>query len=65
MTIKRGVTMNNYDKAFKAEAIRLVLTSNQSIAKTARDLGLKDGTLYNWLSQERNHAEKQTDRMEK
>lgn len=46
--------MSKYDKAFKSEAIRLALTSNQSISKTARDLGLKDGTLYNWVSQERN-----------
>lgn len=43
--------MSKYDKSFKDEAIRLALTSPQSIAQTARDLGIKEGSLYNWVSQ--------------
>ncbi len=46
--------MSKYDPSFKAEAIRLALTSSQPIAKTARDLGLKEPTLYNWVSQQKN-----------
>lgn len=42
--------MSKYDKQLKTEAIRLALTSTQSIAKTASDLGIKEGTLYNWVS---------------
>ena len=41
---------NKYDATFRAEAIRLALSSPESIAKTARDLGIKEGTLYNWVS---------------
>src|SRR3990167_7324882 len=48
--------MSRYDKAFKEEAIRLALTSGQPIAKTARDLGIKDATLYYWLSQAKEKA---------
>lgn len=42
--------MSNHDKQFKEEAIRLAITSPQSIAKTARDLGIKPATLYSWVS---------------
>lgn len=38
-------------KAFKQEAIRLALTDGKSIAETARNLGIKEATLYNWVSQ--------------
>jgi transposase len=42
--------MSKYDKSFKEEAIRLAITSNQPISKTAYDLGIKESTLYNWVS---------------
>lgn len=42
--------MSKYDTAFKEEAIRLALTSPQGIAKTARDLKIKESTLYQWVS---------------
>ncbi len=38
-----------YDQAFKQEAVRLALTGDKSIAETARSLGLKEATLYNWV----------------
>lgn len=41
----------SYDKAFRQEAVRLALTSEKSVSQTARDLGVKEGTLYNWISQ--------------
>ncbi len=45
-----------YDSAFRAEAVGLALSSEGSIAQTARELGLKEGTLYNWVSQTKSQA---------
>ncbi len=45
-----------YTEEFKQEAIRLATTSPQPIAKTARDLGIKEATLYNWVSAAKNSA---------
>ena len=41
----------NYDQSFRQEAVRLALTGEKTIAQTAKDLGVKEGTLYNWVSQ--------------
>lgn len=41
---------------FKQEAIRLATTSPQPIAKTARDLGIKESTLYSWVTTAKNCA---------
>ncbi len=38
-----------YPPEFKAEAIRLVKTSGDSIAQIAKDLGVCDQTLRNWI----------------
>ena len=43
--------MKKHDKQFKEEAIRLAVTTPQSISKTARDLGMNVTTLYNWVTQ--------------
>lgn len=48
--------MTQHTKQFKEEAIRLALTSAQPIAKTARDLGIKEGTLYAWVSAAKDKA---------
>jgi transposase len=48
--------MSNRDKEFKNEAVRLALTSSQPITKTARDLGIKATTLYNWVSSAKDKA---------
>jgi transposase len=47
-----------YDIKFRNEAIKLALTKGQSIAQTARDLGIKEGTLYNWVGQCKQSDEK-------
>jgi transposase len=39
-----------YDKSFREDAIKLALSSDKPISQTAQDLGLKDNTLYNWIS---------------
>lgn len=47
---------DKYEPTFREEAIRLALGSPESIAKTARDLGIKEGTLYNWVSAAKSKA---------
>jgi transposase len=37
-----------YSQAFKREALRLLETSDKSIAEIERDLGLSAGLLYKW-----------------
>ena len=44
-----GTKLNRYDKEFKAQAIKLALSSSQSILKTANELGVKGTTLYSWI----------------
>ncbi len=53
--------MSKHDKSFKDEAIRLALTSPQPIAKTARDLGIKESLLYSWVSEEKDKNQTITD----
>jgi len=45
------------DKAFRDEAVRLALSSAQPYAKTARDLGIKETSLYAWISKHKNESE--------
>jgi transposase-like protein len=39
-----------FSPQFKAEAVQMVLETGRSIAEVARDLGIHDGTLGNWLN---------------
>lgn len=43
-----------YSQSFKEQAIALALDGNKSSASVARDLGIKETTLYNWLSSAKN-----------
>jgi len=38
-----------YEASFKAEAVKLALSTDQSYADVARDLGVKYSTLHNWI----------------
>lgn len=40
-----------YPPEFRAEAIRLVKSSGDSIRQIAKDLGISDQTLRNWVNQ--------------
>lgn len=40
-----------YPPEFKAEAVRLVESSERSLAALAKDLGVADQTLRNWVRQ--------------
>lgn len=48
--------MNRKDQPFKDEAVRLALTGDKSIAQTARDLGIKENTLYTWINKAKDKA---------
>lgn len=44
---------SKYPAEFQAEAVRLVLTTDKPMAEVARDLGINDKTLGNWVRRER------------
>lgn len=41
-----------YPPEFRAEAVRLVKTSGETIRQVAKDLGISDQTLRNWVGQD-------------
>ncbi len=46
-----------YTAEYRQEAVRLVLDSGRSIAAVARELGINEGTLGNWVNRyRREHA---------
>ena len=40
---------SSYSIQFKQDAVKLAVESEQSVAKTARDLGVNANTLYTWI----------------
>ena len=42
-------TIKTYSAAFKERAVKLAVESEQSIAQTARDLGVNENTLHTWI----------------
>jgi len=45
-----------YDREFRDGAVRIVQETGKPIAAVARDLGINEGTLGNWVSQARTAA---------
>jgi transposase len=41
-----------YPPEFRAEAVRLVKSSGETISQIAKDLGISDQTLRNWVGQD-------------
>jgi transposase len=39
-----------FSPQFKAEAVQMVLETGKPIAEVARDLGINEGTLGNWMN---------------
>ena len=39
-----------FSPQFKAEAVQMVIETSKPIAQVARDLGIHDGTLGNWVN---------------
>ena len=46
-------TRRKFDRDFKEGAVRLVRETGKPIAQVARDLGIHDGTLANWVNADR------------
>ena len=44
------VHRRKFSPQFKAEAVQMVIETGKPIAQVARDLGIHDGTLGNWVS---------------
>jgi transposase len=42
--------MQPYRAKFKERAVKLASESDQTVAQTARDLGINENTLHTWLS---------------
>jgi len=49
-----------YPPEFKAEAVRLAKTSGETIRQIAKDLGISDQTLRNWVGQDNVDAGKKS-----
>ena len=48
----------NYTAEYREEAVRLVVHSGRSVAAVARELGVNEGTLGNWVNRyRREHAD--------
>jgi transposase len=45
-----GRQYRRFDEDFKAGAVRLVFETGKPIAQVARDLGINEGTLGNWVT---------------
>jgi transposase len=45
-----------FDAQFRAGAVRIVLETGKPIAQVARDLGVHEGTLGNWVNQAKEAA---------
>jgi transposase len=53
MADKQQRTRRQFTHEFKRDAVELVRTSGRPIAQIARELGIYDSTLGNWVKQDR------------
>jgi transposase len=51
-------TRRKFDKDFREGAVRLVRETGKPIAQVARELGIHDGTLGNWVNADRRRRER-------
>jgi transposase len=50
-------TRRKFDAEFREGAVRIVRESGKPIAQVARELGINDGTLSNWVAKDRRARE--------
>jgi transposase len=50
-------TRRKFDRDFKEGAVRLVRETGKPIAQVARELGIHDGTLGNWVNADRHRRQ--------
>lgn len=54
VTMRRG----KYSPEYREEAVKMVIDTSQPIVQVARELGINEGTLGNWVSKyRREHAD--------
>jgi transposase len=51
-------TRRKFDQEFRAGAVRIVRETGKSVAQVARELGLNEGTLGNWVATDRRARER-------
>jgi transposase len=51
-----GTTRRRFDPEFRAGAVRIVKETGKPVAHIARDLGVNEYTLYNWVQMDRHAA---------
>lgn len=44
------MTRKNFSPEYREEAVKMVLESSRPVAQVARELGLNEGTLGNWVN---------------
>ena len=52
-----GSTRRRFTPEYKAEAVQFVISSGRPIAEVARNLGIVEGTLGNWVAKARENGE--------
>jgi transposase len=52
-----GSTRRKFTPGYKAEAVDLVISSGRPVAEIARDLGINEGTLGNWVNMAKKRGE--------
>ena len=56
-------TRRKFDEDFKQGAVRIVRETGKPIAQVARELGVNEGTLGNWVVQDRRRRDAGDDRL--
>jgi transposase-like protein len=54
---QHGSTRRKFTPEYKAEAVQFVVSSGKPIAEVARNLGIVEGTLGNWVAKARENGE--------